>query len=117
MRRAVSNFLFLILTLPTLVSFIPTSSQLPVCCRRDGRHHCSMTSKSEAATQGLSFGDHCPYRTADKASQASSHAVATSRREFAALAEADTVALARANTTSLLVVSSSSLRAPPSVLS
>ena len=76
-----------------------------------------MTSKSEAATQGLSFGDHCPYRTADKASQASSHAVATSRREFAALAEADTIALARANTASLLIVTSSPLRAPPSLLS
>jgi hypothetical protein len=44
-RRAFSILLLLVFSLPLIApafAFAPDDSQLPACCRRDGKHHCAM---------------------------------------------------------------------------
>lgn len=31
---------------------VPTENRLPACCRRDGKHHCSMESEQRSANSG-----------------------------------------------------------------
>jgi len=45
MRRAFAATLVVIFSLPLIAPLLastPAESQLPACCRRNGRHHCSM---------------------------------------------------------------------------
>ena len=55
----------LFFSLPLVSSLFGTATAeatLPVCCRRDGRHHCGMG--SEGSAQGSSagtVGEKCPY--------------------------------------------------------
>jgi hypothetical protein len=45
MRRAPAALLLLVFSLPLIAPLLvsaPDESQLPACCRRDGKHHCAM---------------------------------------------------------------------------
>lgn len=68
MRRFSAFALFAALVVPALLPFAVSSpeSNLPACCRRDGRHHCAMTAMMERASQQTSFrqqAPECPYRS------------------------------------------------------
>lgn len=43
-RRAIAASLLFVMSLPlmTMAEFAQPQSKLPACCRRDGKHHCSM---------------------------------------------------------------------------
>jgi hypothetical protein len=44
MRRALASLLLVLFSFPLIApAFTPSAdAQLPACCRRDGKHHCSM---------------------------------------------------------------------------
>jgi len=71
MRRFSAMMLGLLLV-PILLPLIASpnlrpDSQLPACCRRDGRHHCGMTTSADPASQETSIHQQsasCPYRSA-----------------------------------------------------
>ena len=55
MRRALAAYLVAIITAPLMLPVIMANAQskLPVCCRRDGKHHCAtMDVAVEAARAG-----------------------------------------------------------------
>jgi hypothetical protein len=46
MRRACASLLLLVFSLPLIAPLLastPDDSQLPACCRRGGKHHCTMS--------------------------------------------------------------------------
>jgi hypothetical protein len=67
--KRVSAILLLTLFSLTLISpalFGDTESNLPACCRRDGKHHCALASMANlrlSAVSGPAFqsGEICPY--------------------------------------------------------
>ena len=69
MRRAAATVLFAVLAVPILLPLYAfrnsdPDSQLPACCRRDGKHHCGMaaaeqTSDSSPALRASS--PRCPF--------------------------------------------------------
>jgi hypothetical protein len=70
MRRLITIALLLILGLPMLSPLLAASasgSALPACCRRDGKHHCSMpsmrtSSNEDGATRRFtSIQERCPF--------------------------------------------------------
>ena len=77
MRRLLSISLLLLLVLPIvspLFAATPSEANLPACCRRNGKHHCSMgsimgtmgtalqTSSSQSPTaQSPALREKCPY--------------------------------------------------------
>jgi hypothetical protein len=74
MRRILAITLFAVLAMPAILPLaVPAAndeSQLPICCRRDGKHHCAMletaTTAMELQSQGLSLRSQpapCPYRS------------------------------------------------------
>jgi len=70
MRRLWAIALFAVLALPFVSPFFSLSSSpdtnLPACCRRDGRHHCAMMAMMEEASHETSVRQRpaaCPYRT------------------------------------------------------
>lgn len=68
MRRAPAALLLLVLSLPLITPLFASGvdeSQLPACCRRNGKHHCAMAA-SEATLGGIPAGtvviaEKCPY--------------------------------------------------------
>jgi hypothetical protein len=64
-RRAFGILLLLLFSLPLIAPAFasgPDDSQLPACCRRDGKHHCAMN--MEAGSIPSSFhviSARCPY--------------------------------------------------------
>lgn len=68
MRRGATLLLLVVITLPVWLSFAPSlsASQLPACCRRDGKHHCLAAAEMSRAVAGLggqlvtSVPQHCP---------------------------------------------------------
>ena len=63
MRRGIAIVITLLFSWLIILPAIAASpkSNLPACCRKNGKHHCSMNAKS--ATQGLAFaaiGEKCP---------------------------------------------------------
>jgi hypothetical protein len=64
-RRAFAILLLLLFSAPLIapaLAFPPDNSQLPACCRRDGKHHCAMT--MEVGSIPSSFhvvSERCPY--------------------------------------------------------
>lgn len=70
MRRIAGTILFAVLLVPVFLPFFAQrnnpDSQLPACCRRDGKHHCAM---KMAAAMDEPSSDHtvksaspaCPY--------------------------------------------------------
>ena len=70
MRRFISISLLLLFTLPLvspLFAASTTDADVPVCCRRDGKHHCMMAkvrhrpSGDSAQTGTASLRERCPY--------------------------------------------------------
>ena len=68
MRRALSFVLLFVFSLPlispVLALVAESDANLPVCCRRNGAHHCMRTMHStETSGSGVSFSaipEHCP---------------------------------------------------------
>jgi hypothetical protein len=54
MRRALASFLLTLFSLPLIAPLALAGSDgtLPACCRRDGKHRCSMSSTEDASTPG-----------------------------------------------------------------
>ena len=76
MRRFVSISLLLLFTLPLvspLFAASTTDADVPVCCRRDGKHHCVMAkilernSGNSSQDRTASLRDRCPYNLATPA--------------------------------------------------
>lgn len=70
MRRFISISLLLLFTLPLaspLFAASTSDADVPVCCRRDGKHHCTMAkdlrhSSADSAQAGTaSLRERCPY--------------------------------------------------------
>lgn len=70
MRRFLSISLLLLFTLPLvspLFAASPTEANVPVCCRRNGKHHCTMltaaqhSSSGAGKTKAASLRERCPY--------------------------------------------------------
>ena len=77
LRGHIAGFLFLAIIAPTFLWLgVPDAqSLLPLCCRRDGKHHCAMASMSSSGMEssGPSLHDasvKCPYRGSAKVSSA-----------------------------------------------
>lgn len=73
MRRFFSISLLLLFTFPLvspLFAASPTEANVPVCCRRNGKHHCTMltaaqhSSSSTGKTKTASLRERCPYNPA-----------------------------------------------------
>jgi len=62
MRRAVCLGLILLFWLGPLAEILPANaeSRLPMCCRRQGAHHCSMSSSSMASMESQSSSGSAP---------------------------------------------------------
>lgn len=66
MRRGSATLLLLLFSFSLIgpAVFASTDSQLPECCRRSGKHHCSMRQSSEQQPSGSAFRsipEKCPY--------------------------------------------------------
>ena len=74
MRRLLSISLLLLLVLPIvspLFAATPSEATLPACCRRNGKHHCSMgtimgtalqqSSSQSPTAQSSTIREKCPY--------------------------------------------------------
>jgi hypothetical protein len=56
MRRALASFLLSVFSFPLIAPaiFADAESNLPECCRRNGKHHCAMMMDSVAPATGVS---------------------------------------------------------------
>jgi hypothetical protein len=66
MRRAPAALLLLLLSLPLIAPLLvsaPDESQLPACCRRDGKHHCAMAGMAlqNIPSRFVVVSEKCPY--------------------------------------------------------
>ena len=83
MRRALSTFLTLLLSLGPFVALlsVESESRLPICCRRHGSHHCSMNTAAAVNAVGnsvpaLTTPAHCPLFPQGVASMGATKALA-----------------------------------------
>jgi hypothetical protein len=63
MRRIVANTLLVLLTCIPILPYLSTTSRtdLPACCQRDGKHHCTMMSAESSSGGGLQAkSEKCP---------------------------------------------------------
>lgn len=76
MRRFISISLLLLFTLPLVSPLFAASTaeaNVPACCRRNGKHHCTMTATAQSpASDALtaktaSLHERCPYNPASSA--------------------------------------------------
>jgi hypothetical protein len=67
-RRALAISLMLLFSLPLVSSLLgagAAEATVPVCCRRDGRHHCAMPSdESNQGSGAHAVRETCPYTPA-----------------------------------------------------
>ncbi|MGB9030480.1 MAG: hypothetical protein WCC27_10205 [Acidobacteriaceae bacterium] len=65
MRRAFAAALVLIFSLPLIAPLLastPDESQLPACCRRNGKHHCAMSMQmGNIPSRFRVVSEKCPY--------------------------------------------------------
>ncbi len=68
MRRAWAAILVVLFSFPLIAPAFassPDDSQLPVCCRRNGKHHCAMQATEVApgniASRFVTVSEKCPY--------------------------------------------------------
>ncbi len=65
MRRAFAVTLVLVLSLPLIAPALasaPDESQLPACCRRNGKHHCAMSMElGNIPSRYRVVSEKCPY--------------------------------------------------------
>jgi hypothetical protein len=75
-RRFVSISLLLLLTLPLVSPLFAASmaeANVPVCCRRHGKHHCTMTavaqqsSSTSSKVKTAAVRERCPYNPSSSA--------------------------------------------------
>jgi hypothetical protein len=74
MRRLLSIWLFAVIVLPLIAPLLSNGaaaeSNLPACCRRNGKHHCMMSMAEAAVALSAQDGEHrfqappetCPYQ-------------------------------------------------------
>lgn len=57
MRRAPASLLLAVIGLPLITPLLlaDARSQLPACCRRDGKHHCAMAAMIAHTAEGPGF--------------------------------------------------------------
>ena len=76
MRRFISISLLLLLMLPLASPLFAASTadaEIPVCCRRDGKHHCMMAKVAKSLTgdsakaETATLQERCPYNLATPA--------------------------------------------------
>jgi hypothetical protein len=73
MRRALTSICLTLLSFPLIAPLPPadTDSELPACCRRNGKHHCSMMAmadqKSPPGPAVRAIQPKCPYYPAANA--------------------------------------------------
>jgi hypothetical protein len=62
MRRALASLLLAVFSFPLIAPavFASAESNLPECCRRNGKHHCAMTKSDAASSTGVFFGSIAP---------------------------------------------------------
>jgi hypothetical protein len=69
-RRILSISLLLLFMLPLVSPLFAASTEdanVPICCRRNGRHHCTMASAAQRGTsdsnqaEAANFRERCPY--------------------------------------------------------
>ena len=90
MRRLLSISLLLLFVLPLvspLLAAAPSESNLPACCRRNGKHHCAMagqlqSSGASPAASAPVLRERCPCALT---AQAPSHLTYTPRQQTAAI--------------------------------
>lgn len=65
MRRTLAAFLVTLFSLPLIapaLASVPDDSQLPACCRRDGKHHCAMNMEvGNIPPSSRVVSEKCPY--------------------------------------------------------
>ena len=63
MRRATSILLLLLFSFPLISPLFASTpdSNLPICCRRNGAHHCLMGSMMQSNPNHPSLHERCPY--------------------------------------------------------
>ena len=65
MRRAFAVTLVLVFSLPLIAPLLastPDESQLPACCRRNGKHHCAMSMEvGNIPSRFHVVSEKCPY--------------------------------------------------------
>jgi hypothetical protein len=55
-KRALASLLLSVVTLPLLPAFVETAaSNIPACCRRNGKHHCSKTDNDSQAASSIAL--------------------------------------------------------------
>jgi hypothetical protein len=62
MRRALASLLISFLSVPVILPALlaDPSQELPPCCRRDGKHHCSMAGMMGGESKGPALQSRCP---------------------------------------------------------
>ena len=62
MRRALASLLLAVLGLLLITPLLlaDTRSELPACCRRDGKHHCATAAMNTASVNGPGFAATAP---------------------------------------------------------
>jgi hypothetical protein len=80
MRRALAALLLTLFSLPLIapaLASIPDDSQLPACCRRGGKHHCTMIAEmGNIPSRFHVLSEKCPYAPFGHAPFVVSHAMA-----------------------------------------
>jgi hypothetical protein len=65
MRRVASALLVLVFSLPLIAPALasaPDESQLPACCRRNGKHHCAMSMAMDSlSSRYRTVSEKCPF--------------------------------------------------------
>lgn len=95
MRRVLAIPLLILFMLPIALPFFSAGeaeASVPVCCRRNGKHHCMMMQSSRHSKTSM-IGEHCPYSAAQPAMLIpASFAPSTSASVFAGLTQHPSVA-------------------------
>jgi hypothetical protein len=64
MRRVCASLLLPVFSLPLIAPALasaPDDSQLPACCRRDGKHHCAMNMEVNVPSRYHVAQETCPF--------------------------------------------------------
>jgi hypothetical protein len=100
MRRALAIILLAGFSFPLIAPLFasgPSEASLPACCRRNGKHHCMMTSAmtGETSSRDRSVAEKCPYSPLAGLALMLPHALAAAHRPIAAAGSAGQAAAVR----------------------